>query len=409
MRNLYSITTIRGMPVQVHYTWIIVALLGVWVLGGVTLPAFLPASGVLARLLLALLILALCFGAVVIHELAHLLVARTFGVRFLVLNLYPLGAVTRLPDPHGSPTAAFWTAAAGPAVSLLLWGILISLASGGAISLGLAVVLYVVGQFSLFLGLINLLPGLPLDGGRMLRAAFWWATGNFESATSIARRLGQIIAYGLIFFGAWRLVNIRDWMLGGALVLIGWAMREAGGTAYRRALVARLLHRLTAGEVLQTPAHVAAPEDTLQAFAHSLRGRSGREPTAVVTDGMFLGMIDREGALEVPQGLWDTRTVAETMIPAATLDVAAPDTPVSMLIPLLAAGSREQQLPVPVVQEGRLVGLIDVDQLVELLDLEDEFGLLPRHNVTQTPTEAQPAAAAPAQPTPTLQQREVNR
>jgi hypothetical protein len=324
-----------------------------------------------------------------------------------VLNLYPLGAVTRLPDPHGSPTAAFWTAAAGPAASLVLWGVLNSLASSGAISFTVAVVLYIVGQFSLFLGLINLLPGLPLDGGRMLRAALWWAMGSFESATSIARRLGQLIAYGLIFFGAWRLVSIEDWVLGGALILIGWAVCEAGGTAHRRALVARLLHRLTASEVLQASARVAAPEDTLRVFAHSLHGRSGREPTAVVANKMFLGMIDREAALEVPQGLWDTRTVAETMIPAAALDVVAPDTPVSLLIPRLASSRLEQQLPVPVVQAGRLVGLIDADQLLELLDLEDEFGLLPR-DVAQARAEAQSSAAAPVQPTPALQQREVH-
>lgn len=129
---------------------------------------------------------------------------------------------------------------------------------------------------------------------------------------------------------------------------------------------------------------------------------------AVVANEMFLGMIDREAALEVPQGLWDTRTVAETMIPAAALDVVAPDTPVSLLIPRLASSRLEQQLPIPVVRAGRLVGLIDADQLLELLDLEDEFGLLPR-SVAQAPAGAQPAVAAPVQPTPALQQREVNR
>src|SRR5512134_1492064 len=115
MRNLYYLRTFRGMPVRLHYTWIVAILLGIPVLIEVILPASAPDLSGLARLGLTGLIAALFFLAVVLHECAHLFVAHLFGVRVSTLNLYPLGAITRMPAGHRSAPATFWIAAAGPA------------------------------------------------------------------------------------------------------------------------------------------------------------------------------------------------------------------------------------------------------------------------------------------------------
>jgi Zn-dependent protease len=237
------------MPVRLHYTWLLAALIGLPLLTIVMLPAALPDTSRLARLALALLILALLFGAVVVHELAHVLVARLLGVRFPVINLYPLGALTRLPDRVGKPAAAFWIALAGPIASVALaWGL-------GALAATTSVAWFaftcsIVAQLSLYLGLLNLLPGLPLDGGRMLRAALLWLSSSYETASRIARLAGQLIAYVLVFYGVSRALSTQDWLLGGGLLLAGLAIRDAGGTTRRRGLLARLLHQLTAADVL---------------------------------------------------------------------------------------------------------------------------------------------------------------
>jgi len=394
MRNLFHVVTVRGMPVRLHYTWLIVALIGIPLFTTVTLRIMMPDASGPIRILLALVTLVLILGVVVLHELAHLLVARLMHVRFPVMNLYPLGAITRLPDRYGSPTAAFWTAAAGPVASMACAWMLDTLAGVAGNSSWLAVVLLVGGQFSFYLGLINLLPGLPLDGGRMLRAGLEVVTGSFEMATRVARTTGQIIAYGLIFFGASRALGAQDWLLGGALVLVGWAMRNAGGTAYRRGLVVQLLNRLTAADVLDRPERTIGPERSLRDFSIILRGRTGNQPTPVIASGAFLGMIDRELLRAVPQGYWDARTVAETMIPAAGLTVVTPTTPVSMLLPHLASQAIAQQPPIAVAQEGRLLGMIDAEELLALLELEDEFGLFargpipPQHNIALQKLEA---------------------
>jgi Zn-dependent protease len=396
MRNLYYLRTFRGMPVRLHYTWIVAILLGTPILIEVVLPASAPELSGLARLGLAALIVALYFLALVLHECAHLFVARLFHVRMSTLNLYPLGAITRMPARHGSARAAFWIAAAGPALSIALWWVLTALAAS-ITARELALAIEMTAMLSLYLGLINLLPGLPLDGGRMGHALIASVSGSFEHATRIMRICGQIIAYGLIALGISTMIGGENWPRALALIALGWAVREAGGTARRRALVAKVLHQLTVADVLTRPRRTIGPERTLRDFATSLRGRAGNEPTPVIADTMFLGMIDRALLREVPQGYWDARTVADTMVPAQSLDIIAPATPLSLLIPRLAdLASNPEAMPIPVVQEGRLIGLIDAEELLAILELEDEFGLFERGTVVSRPAAYTPDSSAQA-------------
>jgi Zn-dependent protease len=384
MRNLYYVRTIRGIPVRLHYTWIVAALLGIPIIAEVILPASAPDLGIFVRILLSALIAVLFFLAVVLHECAHLIVAGLFRVHVSTLNLYPLGAITRMPNRQQRGRAAFWIAVAGPMLSIALWWGMIALA-GTITTREAALVLEITGSLSLYLGLINLLPGLPLDGGRMGHVLVSSMYGSIEDATRIMRICGQIIAYGLMVLGVSVMLGEQNWPRALALIAVGWAIREAGGTAHRRALVAKVLHQLTAADVLIKPRRIVGPERTLRAFATSLRGRTGNEPTPVIANDTFLGMIDRALLREVPQGYWDTRTVAETMLPAQRLDVITPTTPVSMLIPRLAhLATSAQSLPLPVVHEGRLLGLIDPEELLAILELEDEFGLFDRGTALDT-------------------------
>jgi len=378
MRNLYYVKTIRGMPIRLHYTWVIAAFLGVLALAEVVVPAYLPTMSGSAQIGLALLIVILYFLAVALHECAHLLVANIFKVHLGVLNLYPLGAITRMPSRYRSGWAEFWIAAAGPTASIALWWLLATLAT--QLTPGwLAAAAGIVGRLSLYVGLINLLPGLPLDGGRMLHRLIYEIYGSFDAATRITRIFGEAIAYGLMLLGMTALIADQSWPRALALVGTGWVIRQAGGTAHRRELLARVLHKLTATDIQIQPAQTVGPEQSLRQFAISLRGRFGNAPTPVIANGVFLGLIDRELTREVPPGYWDVRTVSETMLPASSLDVVAPTTPLSMLIPRLAGSlDGEPSRPLPVVQEGQLLGLVDAEEILSVLELEDEFGLFGR-------------------------------
>jgi Zn-dependent protease/CBS domain-containing protein len=397
MRTLYHIATWRGTPLRLHYTLFSAALLGAALLIGYTLPAALPELGGLGRFALALFIVALSLLVIVAHEAAHLFVARAMGVIVPVVNLYPLGALTRLPDRRASPKAAFWVAAAGPAASLALWLVLTLATASVALPAWLAVTLGIVARVSLVLGLINLLPGLPFDGGRMLRAALWLLSGTFESASTLASRLGQALSYGLILVGAGLVVWRQDWVLGGILLLIGWGALDASGALHRRAVVAQLLHKLSAADVLRPPGATLPPTTSLRDAWLALRSQAHGAAIPVVDAEQFLGMISNEQLLAVPQGYWDTRTVAEVLTPATALGPVSPDTPLSLLLPRLTDSDAFATASVPVVEDGRLLGQVEAREMTEFLELDDTFGLLPRPGAADlAATEA--ASSPPAQP-----------
>jgi Zn-dependent protease len=395
MRHLYYVLTIRGMPVRLHYTWAIVGLLGIPVLSGMLIPAALPTVGGFARVLLALLILALFFGTVLVHEVAHLFVARLFRVRYSALNLYPLGALTRRSNRQSDARTLFCIAAAGPVVSIGLGWVLMIIAAGTFLPIWLAVMLKITGALSLYLGLINLLPAYPLDGGRMLQAVIWmaqrwWLSGDFTTATGLARIVGQLSAYGVMLIGVIMLMSGQAWLLPGTLILIGWAILEAGGTLRRRMLATELLGKLTANDVLVAPSRTTEPARSLSEFARILRGNTDDEPVPVIANGVFLGMIGRAQLDVVANGYWDRRTVGETMVPAADLDLIEPTTPVSRLISRLADTESGRDTVLPVVQDGHLLGLIKAEEMMTFLNLDDSFGLVPHGTVE----DVSPAKAA---------------
>jgi CBS domain-containing protein len=232
-----------------------------------------------------------------------------------------------------------------------------------------------VGTFTLFVGMINLVPGLPLDGGRMLRAVFWALGGTFEWASNIALRLGQLIAYGMILggaaFGIWQ----GNWIWGVALLLAGWSLLEAAGTLYRRGIVAQLLDGLTAADVVRLSLHTVTPDTTLRACWPLFRRQGYGAVLPVADDTHFYGLITSQQILDIPQGYWDARTVTEAMTPVDALAPIAPTTSVRTLVSRLAA-EPEAPLPIAVVDAGQLRGLVDTKHMNDFLDLEAAFGLV---------------------------------
>jgi CBS domain-containing protein len=256
------------------------------------------------------------------------------------------------------------------------------IAAGAFLPIWLAVVLKVTGALSLYLGLINLLPAYPLDGGRMLQAVIWiaqrwWLSGDVTTATRLARIVGQLSAYGVMLLGVLMLMSGQAWLLPGTLILIGWAILEAGGTLRRRMLATELLGKLVANDVLVAPSRTTEPARSLSEFARILRGNTDDEPVPVIANGVFLGMIGRAQLDVVANGYWDRRTVGETMVPATELDLIAPTTPVSRLISRLADTEIDRETALPVVQDGHLLGLIKAEDMMTFLDLDDSFGLVP--------------------------------
>lgn len=386
MRTWFTLIETRGLTIRAHYTWLLALVLGLWSLTRGILPArFDDETGVW---LPALVILALYVAVVAVHEAAHLLAAKLLRVPMVALNVHPIGTLARVRHEGAGPGKTFVIAAAGPLANLVLWFLLgrvqVTPETLGAEFLSFA------RAFNLTLALINLLPGLPLDGGRMLRAVVWFGT-DYDLGTRVATIGGYVVAGITLLVGLGSLFDPGSFLRGLWLIGLAWLIYEAGTSLLRRRTVGTLFKRLTAGDVMLSPEQVTEPQMLLRDVVTSWRGQTGENPTPVVQDGVLLGLMTYSRATDVPQGYWGERPVSSAMIPVDKLSTVTPDTPLAVVLGLVDPDVFHA-LPLLVIDGDRLVGLIEPRELHPLLDVQDVLGMsspsLPSPAVTPVPTAA---------------------
>jgi Zn-dependent protease len=240
--NGYSIGKIFGIDVQVHGSWLVIGALILWTLASNTLPVDYPQLAAGVRLGMALVITALFFVSLLAHELAHSVVAMARGIPVHRITFFLFGGMAQTSSESRSAGEEFVIAIAGPLMSFLLGGLfyaLWTLGSSGAwgpFLVGSAAYLTVL---NLVLGTFNLLPGFPMDGGRVLRSIIWKATGNVTRATLWASRVGSGMAMLLMAYGLWE-VFTGSVISGLWLIFIGMFIRNAARSAYQNHLVGRM-------------------------------------------------------------------------------------------------------------------------------------------------------------------------
>ena len=237
----WKIGRVLGIDVEVHRSWVIIALLVLWTMAAGALPTSLPDLPLLPRLLLAATLTLLFFLSLLAHELAHSVVAVARGIPVHRITFFLFGGMAQTSTDSRTPGEEFLIAIAGPVMSFLLAALALSLWwFGAALGWPPAVVvggLY-IGGLNLVLGVFNLLPGFPMDGGRVLRAVLWKTTGDVTRATRWSSRVGVWLATGLMLFGVWEAFT-TDLFGGLWLVFIGWFIRNAARSSYRQHLAAR--------------------------------------------------------------------------------------------------------------------------------------------------------------------------
>lgn len=386
MRTWFTVIEMRGLTIRAHYTWLLALVLGLWSLTRGILPArFDDDTGVW---LPALLILTLYVGIVALHEVGHLLAAKLLRVPMVALNVHPIGTLARVRHEGAGPGKTFVIAAAGPLANLVLWFLLgrvpVTPETLSAEVLGFA------RSFNLMLALINLLPGLPLDGGRMLRAVVWFGS-DYDLGTRVATVAGYLVAGITLLLGLGALFDPGSFLRGLWLIGCAWLIYEAGTSLLRRRAVGTLFKRLTAGDVMVPPEQVTAPTVLLRDVVTSWRGQTGENPTPVIQDGRLMGLMTYSRAIDVPQGYWGERAVSSAMIPIAELPTVAPDTPLATVLSLIDPDVFNA-LPLLVTDGDRLVGLVEPRELSPLLDVQDVLGL----SAPPMPSAAVTAASTPA-------------
>lgn len=367
--GILRLGSLIGFSINVHWSWLIAFLLFTWAIQAGIVPAANPDWTDAQRWLISGAVSVLFFGSVLAHELAHAAEARRRGYGVRDVTLFLFGGASSLEEEPRTAKDEFWISVVGPLAS---FGVALAFGTIWVISAGLAVetvtpIAFYLAAVNLVLGGFNLLPGYPLDGGRVLRALVWGARRNVLQATKVASIGGQFIAGALI---AWGLVSLFNDSLTGGLwsVLIGWYLWSAAGGEYRQFVLRRSLTGLTVDAVLDRNVPRVAPDVTIQQLAtERILGHNERAFFVAATqDGDVLGLVTLVDVARVPRSEWPSVSVYRAMTPRDRLLSVNSGSDVTDALRIMAQHN-VQQLP---VFHGRdALGLVSQTGIAQAIQL----------------------------------------
>ncbi len=374
MESSFRIARVGGIEIGASWSWLIVFGIVVWSLATAVFPAAYPDLGAGAHLAMAVVTAVLFFASILLHELGHARRALREGVPIEGITLWLLGGVARIRSHPRSAGAAFRVAVMGPVITAALavgLGILTYVASRLDLPDGVQGVLGYLTRINLIVLGFNLIPALPLDGGRIFQAWIWHRTGNPTEATVQAAAAGRVFGYLLVVIGLLGLFGGSD--LGGIwLVFVGWFLVQAAGAERTNALLRRTLGNRRVRDAM-TPAPVTVPPDLpLDEFvAQAWQGRHSTYP--VVADGELLGLVGVRDVSRVPPDERPSRRVGDIMVPRSELATIDADSELADVLDALDGGSRR----LPVLDGGMLVGILapsDVAKAIEIGEVAPRDG-----------------------------------
>ncbi len=371
MDTSLKLGTIWGIPIGVHASWFLVFFLLVWSLSIGYFPEEYPRLSPMVHLILALVTSLLFFASVLGHELGHSFVALKENIPVRSVTLFIFGGVAHIGQEPRSPGAEFRIAIAGPLTSLLfslLFGAIWLISR--EVHLLAAPVIYLM-RINLILASFNMIPGFPLDGGRVLRAIVWWLTKSFTRATRIASLSGQFIAFGFIAVGVYQIFS-GQLMDGLWLAFIGWFLQNAAATTFSQLNMQEALRGVTVSQAMSRDC-VEIPSLTPLSQLIEERILSGGQRCFYISDeGQLRGMLTLRDITKVPQPQWRFTTVGEAMVPLSQLIQVNPWTELLAALQLMDNHNIAQ---VPVIENDQLVGTLTREQVMHYIRLRAELGI----------------------------------
>lgn len=365
---------IFGIQVGLHYSWLLIALLVVLSLAGQftqTNPQWGP--GVIWAV--AVFTAFLFFAAIVLHEFSHAAVARLRGLPVKSITLFALGGVAQIEKEASDPKTEFWMGIAGPITSAVIGVVCLTLAallgwdpSVERQSPQLAMLVW-LGIINIALAIFNMVPGFPLDGGRVLRAIIWWVIKDGSRATRIAARVGQAIAFIFIIVGLVRFFGGAGF--GGLwLTFIGWFLLDAARSSYLQAETVKQLQGVRVGDVMSRECPAIESTLSVQEFVDDHLLRSGRRCFAVKQDAEVIGLITPHEVKDIERDRWPQTSVRQAMLPLDRLHSVKPNTPVTDVLERMG---REDINQLFVLSNGRLDGIVSRGDILRLLQTRAEL------------------------------------
>jgi Zn-dependent protease/CBS domain-containing protein len=374
MRDSFTLGRIAGVRFGVNWSWLVVFALIVWTLATGIFPDTNEGLSDGTYVAMAIVAAFLFFGSLLAHELGHALQARREGMEIDGITLWLFGGVARFKGVFPSAGAEFRIAVAGPLVSLVLGTAFALVAWGIGLPAAVDGVAFWLGYINLTLLVFNLLPALPLDGGRIFRSALWALKGDFAWATRVAAGVGSGFGY-LFIAGGVALFIFQGAFSGAWLAFIGWFLLIAAGAEDRFLLARQALSGLHVGDLVVRDPVTVRGDLTIGEFMDDIVSKNRHTTYPVTDNGHALGLLPFRCVAEVPRSEWETRTVHDCMLPAGDVPVVSQDDELIDAAAELAESDVHRAL---VVDGDRFVGLLSETDVARALEIRRAGGRLLR-------------------------------
>jgi len=365
-----------GIDINIHFSWILIFFLVVLNLAD-SFPQQFPQWSNQKGLVVASITAFLFFGSVLAHELAHSLVARRFQMSVSSITLFLLGGVANLRKEPPSAKAEFFMAAAGPATSVLIGivGLAIAFLLDPRAAIpnveAIQAVAGYLGTVNLYLAAFNLIPGFPLDGGRVLRSIIWAVSGDRNRATNIAARGGQLVAFALGAFVVYEVIVLRE-VSGLWLGLIAYFLYNAATSTLQQEKIASVIGGARVAPLMTTDFRSTRPGVMIGEVIRDLVLPMNLRAIPVLESDRLVGLVAIGDLRKVDQARWAETPVDAVMTPASELPTVSPDDPLAAALERF--GTTDLPL-IPVTKDGRLVGLLYRESVIGYVRMKEALGL----------------------------------
>jgi len=360
MKSSISLGKIFGIPLRLHYTWFII-----FALVTTSLVFYFPGDyPTVERIAFGILTSILFFASIIIHELAHSILAIRNGIPVKEITLFVFGGISQITKEATRPNTELLIAVVGPLASLAMAGIFygLSILLAQAEQTLIANLMQWLAIINMILALFNLIPGFPLDGGRVFRAIIWRRTGNYHRATRLATKVGQGVAYAFVAGGVVIIFVAHLWLNGLWLVFIGWFLHDAARATYQQILLRDSLSGVKVRHVTDYSCPLVSPKLNLESVVQEYILPTGRNCFPVARETLLEGMITLCDLKKIPRTRWDTTTVQDIMTPVNKLKIAYLNQDILSL--LQEIGKTDH---IPVVEEGKVIGIVNREDLNRFL------------------------------------------
>jgi Zn-dependent protease/predicted transcriptional regulator len=376
MKAQIKLGKIFGIEVGLHYSWLIIAVLIVLSLSQYFGETHADWSGATVWTM-SIFSAILFFVSIVVHEFSHAAVARARGLPVRSITLFALGGVAQIEQEAPDGKTEFWMGIVGPITSAVIGFVCLGIAyllgwtplSGTGTPL-MAMLVW-LGYINIGLAIFNMIPGFPMDGGRVLRGIIWTVTGDAAKATRIASRVGQFTAFAFIIFGLFRFFG-GEGFSGLWMAFIGWFLLNAARSSYAQVEITENLRGVKVGDLMTGNCPVVDSRLNLQTLVDDHLLKTGQHCFMVTESGEPVGMITTHEIKLVERKLWAFKTVGDVMKPIGQIHTVEPETPASEALEIIG---REGVSQLPVVSGGRLAGVFSRDRILSYLLTRQELNM----------------------------------